>query len=79
MKQRALTDKQVEFVVRITSERRRAIKAVREFPTNAEIAVKLGCCQRVIDRISAGHTYKDSRESSARLHDVLVELAMENP
>lgn len=79
MKPRVLTDKQVELVVRVTSQRRQAMNAVREFPTNAQLAVQLGCCQRVIDRLSAGHGYKDSRESSVRLHDVLVELGAETP
>lgn len=77
MKLRALTDKEVTYIQRVTAQRRQAMDAVRKFPTNAQLAEKLGCCQRVIDRFSAGHTYKDSRESSVRLHEVLVELEIE--
>lgn len=76
-KQRALTDEQVAFVVNVTARRRLAAEALRKFPTNADIAGQLGCCQRLIDRISAGHLYKTKR--AVRLHDVMVELGIETP
>lgn len=55
MRPRRITDAQIAHVIDVTTRRRAAYeKFLREFPTNAQLAKELNCCQRVIDRIVAG-------------------------
>lgn len=80
MMPRKLTPKQQAYVVEVTTRRRMALALLEaEFPTNEQLAMELGCCRRIIDRLSAGHLYKFHVENAVRLNEALIELGLGKP
>lgn len=52
--QQKLTDEQIKYARATTAQRRDAMKAVRMFPTVAELAAKMGCTPRYLQKVLAG-------------------------
>lgn len=73
---RRLTDEQIAYVQRITTQRRQAMEAVKQFPTNAQLAEELNCCQRVIEKYSCGLTARKPgrRYTDAEIDQFAAEL-----
>lgn len=52
--QQKLTDDQIKFAREQTQARRQALKLARAYPTVAELAAKLDCTPRYLQKVIAG-------------------------
>lgn len=69
---RKLTEAQIRRI--------RAVAALRKnIPTNAQLAVEIGCSERLVAHFAAGGDYKFPVEHASIVHEVFIELGLTNP
>lgn len=69
---RKLTDEQVERI-------RVIVAARRSLPTNAQLAIEMDCCKRLIDQFTRGRKYKVHVEHTTTFYESLIELSAAKP
>lgn len=71
---RRLSDEQIDYVKRVTAQRRQAMEVVKQFPTNAQLAAELKCSERVIDKYSTcAEAVCSTRNNEDRYHAHITE------
>jgi hypothetical protein len=71
MMPRKLTESQIRRIREVAAMR----KAI---PTNAQLALEMGCSKCLVDMFAAGREYKNA-EHSTKLEETFVELGLAKP